>query len=153
MVNSTFTWKMVSSLYGRVYRRMIFSFTDLICFLPVWEGVSFVRITENKKTEFPPCMGGCIEIGCSLSGANYVSSLYGRVYREDYIEFKVDGRFPPCMGGCIGTNRASHNSLEVSSLYERVYRVYPACAKSSKCFLPIREGIGEMLCITQIVKV
>ena len=143
----------VSSLYGRVYRSDFFSRHNFLCFLPVWEGVSSTNAIKGKFQSFPPCMGGCIERSNSMEKINRVSSLYGRVYREDYIEFKVDGRFPPCMGGCIGTNRASHNSLEVSSLYERVYRVYPACAKSSKCFLPIREGIGEMLCITQIVKV
>ena len=50
----------VSSLYGRVYRRPAHTPRLRHCFLPVWEGVSLKEIMQTGKSEFPPCLGGCI---------------------------------------------------------------------------------------------
>ena len=99
MVNSTFTWKMVSSLYGRVYRGYATLDARRDCFLPVWEGVSPLFQVLLLWPPFPPCMGGCIgEEICELMKAG-VSSLYGRVYRTRRGAGNVDSGFLPVWEG------------------------------------------------------
>ena len=84
----------VSSLYGRVYRRYLNMLKTVISFLPVWEGVSKPVKNGWRQIKFPPYMGGCIDIFdyvppqktvsslyvVTHNLANFVSSLYGRVY-------------------------------------------------------------------------
>ena len=56
----------VSSLYGRVYRSDGGIFSRSGSFLPVREGVSFVRIKIENKKKFPPCTGGYKDRLCGL---------------------------------------------------------------------------------------
>ena len=53
--------KIVSSLYGRVYRKYVIIPLIAISFLPVWEGVSDSLSDNFFAIKFPPCTGGCID--------------------------------------------------------------------------------------------
>ena len=133
----------VSSLYGRVYRLIIFTKSFLASFLPVWEGVS-------EKT-------------VALLEQAYVSSLYGRVYRDTFTtpfsmicflpvwegvskkwpEASRINKFPPCMGGCIVLSKLRHFLETVSSLYGRVYRCKNRTPGRIDGFLPVWEGVSD----------
>ena len=54
---------------------------DTKCFLPVREGVSYTLFVIWRMIQFPPYMGGCIDIFDYVPPQKTVSSLYGRVYR------------------------------------------------------------------------
>ena len=52
--------RLVSSLYGRVYRPAATARKIQQCFLPIWEGVSAREVIQDLYCKFPPYMGGCI---------------------------------------------------------------------------------------------
>ena len=75
------SFKNVSSLYGRVYRRGDRHGHCKNSFLPIREGVSPFCSTLLMDRRFPPYTGGCIAYMKIKTGRQDVSSLYGRVYR------------------------------------------------------------------------
>ena len=70
--------RIVSSLYGRVYRNPSVAFCFDMSFLPVWEGVSRSARQELQYYRFPPppCMGGYVilinigEVLCIIQTVN-----------------------------------------------------------------------------------
>ena len=78
--------KIVSSLYGRVYRRIAPDRMYFSGFLPIREGVSRWSLVTASFQRFPPYTGGCIVTGKADKVISEVSSLYGRVYRL-YVQF------------------------------------------------------------------
>ena len=84
----------VSSLYGRVYRRLkpLGSFTN--SFLPIREGVSVSTGAARSASIFPPYTGGCIDGDLLDTPILFVSSLYGRVYySQENIMFGLKNIF------------------------------------------------------------
>ena len=133
----------VSSLYGRVYRKGCKMHKNRWSFLPIREGVSLFQRRLVPYTQFPPYTGGCIDTIKSSFENKIVSSLYGRVYhwflnppeplvcflpiREGVSEketfLRLLYQFPPYTGGCIARTKVHNMQNRVSSLYGRVYHV------------------------------
>ena len=132
------------------------------CFLPVWEGVSPLKMSLTDAALFPPCMGGCIAPVPITATAAAVSSLYGRVYRVPMRHMKMlksflpvwEGvswfssvppatpEFPPFMRGCIEVMQRWTRGEIVSSLYGRVYRRFSKFFSCGLRFLPVWEGVS-----------
>ena len=152
----------VSSLYGRVYRRLISNNILSARFLPIREGVSPLGSFTNISLGFPPYTGGCIAHLDRTRSECQVSSLYGRVYRirqhskvpmrsflpiregvsRDFRNLYSNNSFPPYTGGCIKEVCRRNFKEVVSSLYGRVYRQRKRKQIVPKSFLPIREGVS-----------
>ena len=96
----------VSSLYGRVYRKMVQRAVDGERFLPVWEGVSNCTISSRKKCKFPPYTGGyrrniMYNSNSKSIGSRITNDMLPRV--EDKFSF-LSGlrRIPPPLSASVG---------------------------------------------------
>ena len=137
--------KIVSSLYGRVYRRIAPDRMYFSGFLPIREGVSRWSLVTASFQRFPPYTGGCIVTGKADKVISEVSSLYGRVYRQLEKNAAEYGLFPPYTGGCIVYTCSLHKYVTVSSLYGRVYLTATNSCHNLHHFLPIWEGVSRFV--------